>query len=130
PGTQAEAGAVARADDLAGFHFTAFQRLTVMGAAVFDAIEIIATAHDDQGKAVDFDGEGSGLGKVRGAADIDPGHFSNTSLSAVAPPRTSCSGSTAGRKSARRAPRARWVCARSCPSRHRPGSRPCRSREP
>src|SRR6185312_1406196 len=53
----------------------AIQRLAIVGATVLDGINVITTAHDDHGEVVNLDGEGSDLGEVRGAADVDPGHM-------------------------------------------------------
>lgn len=54
-GPQAEPRAVPRTDDLAGFDFGALEGLAVVGAAVFDGIESIAAAHDDDREAVELD---------------------------------------------------------------------------
>src|SRR5690242_19455008 len=54
-GAQAEARAVAGADDLARLDFGAVERLAVVGAAVLDGVEVAAATHDDHREAVDFD---------------------------------------------------------------------------
>lgn len=61
------------------------------------------------------------------AARCGPAPPLSTSPSAAARPRTSCSDSTADRRSAPRVPRARSGCGGSCRARPPPGSRPCRS---
>jgi len=65
------------ADDLAGLDLRTIEGLAVVSAAVFDGVKVVTAAHDDDRQAVDFDGEGSGLGEVRSGAYIDPGHVSS-----------------------------------------------------
>src|SRR5262245_44486322 len=62
PGAQAEARAVAGADDLAGVDLGAGEAFSVVAAAVFDREELAAAGDDDDGVAIHLRGEGARFG--------------------------------------------------------------------
>jgi hypothetical protein len=55
-GADVEAGAVAGAGDFAAFERAVRQRLTVVGADVFDGVEVVADVEQEGGRFVDDDG--------------------------------------------------------------------------
>src|SRR5581483_1715750 len=71
-GAQTEPRAVPRTDDLTVFHFSSPESLAVVCAPIFNGVELIPTAYDDNGGIVDLHREGRAVSERLGAADVDP----------------------------------------------------------